>query len=320
MSQIPTYHSLLEASAHLRAPVVTIGNFDGAHRGHQAVFARVRELANARQSEAVALSFTPHPVRYFRPELPPFRLSTDAQKAELMGRYGLDALVLLPFNAALAHLSPKEFVQQVLRDGLHACRVVVGEGFAFGKGRAGRTEELIELCAHENIEVEIAQNIRIDHTEISSTRVRKALESADLAEVTRMLGRPYEIEGTVVRGDQRGRDLGFPTANIDSLNPLLPPNGIYISELTVERLGTLRSLTSIGTRPTFNGKDVRVETFVLDGQAEKSELELYGKSVKLSFRKFLRSEVEFESVEALVAQMHDDVAQAMKYYNSAHAD
>lgn len=319
MSQIPTYHSLLEASAHLRAPVVTIGNFDGVHRGHQAVFARVRELADARQSEAVALSFTPHPVRYFRPELPPFRLSTDAQKAKFMGRYGLDALVLLPFNAALANLSPVEFVQQVLRDGLHACRVVVGEGFAFGKGRAGRTEDLIALCAQANIEVEIAENIRIDHADISSTRVRQALEGGDIAEVTRMLGRPYEIEGTVIKGDQRGRDLGFPTANIDSANPLLPPNGIYISELAVERLGSLRALTSIGTRPTFDGKDVRVETFVLDGQADPAALNLYDESVKLSFRKFLRAELKFDSVDALVAQMHEDVVQAVEYFRDAPA-
>lgn len=320
MTQIRIYHSLNEASANLDAPVVTIGNFDGVHRGHQAIFARVRTLADARQSEAIALSFAPHPVRYFRPETPSFRLSTDSQKAEFMGRYGLDGVVLLPFNAAIAGLMPAEFVQQVLRDGLHASRVVVGEGFAFGRGRAGRTDDLIELCAHEGIEVEITKDIQFDDLEISSTRVRQALASADIAEATRMLGRPYQIEGTVVTGDKRGRALGFPTANIDSPNPVLPPHGIYISTLKIERLGTLQSLTSIGTRPTFNGKDVRVETFVLPGEAKKSELNLYGETVKLDFLAFLRPEEKFDSSEALVSQMNADVQDARDYFRNATAD
>lgn len=320
MTQIQIFKNLADASAHLKAPVVTIGNFDGAHRGHQAVFERVRALADARETEAVALTFTPHPVRFFRPEMPPFRLTTDTQKAQLMGRYGLDAVVLLPFDQALAGLTPKEFVQTVLRDGLHACRVVVGEGFAFGKGRAGRTDDLIKLCALENIEVEIATDIELGDAEISSTRVRKALAAADIADVTRMLGRPYQIEGTVVTGDQRGRDLGFPTANIDSPNPLLPANGIYITELTVERLGKLRSLTSIGTRPTFNGEDVRVETFVLAGEADPTDLDLYGELVQLDFIKHLRSEAKFDSAEALVEQMNDDVIQALAYYRDKVTD
>jgi riboflavin kinase/FMN adenylyltransferase len=318
MTEFRVFHSLADVAGQLKNPVVTIGNFDGVHRGHQAIFARVRELADERAdndgAEAVALSFSPHPVRFFRPDIPPFQLTTDEQKARLMERYGLDAVVLLPFNAALAGLSPQQFVQQVLRDGLNARFVVVGQGFVFGKGRSGGTEDLKALGAAEGIGVEIAGNVGSGEDAISSTRVRKALSRGDLAEIARLLGRPYRIGGAVVSGDKRGRELGFPTANIDSPNPLLPPNGIYVSRLHVPRLGSLRSLTSVGTRPTFSGEDVRVETFVLAGEAEVSELDLYDEQVELDFLEFLRPEEKFDSADALIARMHADVAEALEYF------
>lgn len=314
------YESLEAARQGLNAPatsagsVVTIGNFDGVHRGHQAIFSRVRALADARQEKAVALSFSPHPVRHFRPDLPPFRLTTDAQKAALVRRYGLDALVLLPFNAEFAALSPEEFVQQVLRDGLGASYVVVGEGFAFGKGRAGNTETLKELGGREDIKVEIAQVIAAEQAPVSSTRVRDSLKAGDVQRAEELLGRPFQLSGVVVHGDQRGRELGFPTANIDSPNPLLPAHGIYITRLYTPNYGPLESLTSIGTRPTFSGEDVRVETFVLAGQVEPAWIDLYDQEVELDFLAHIRPEEAFDTAESLVEKMHEDVAKARAYF------
>lgn len=320
MTEFQVYHSLQDAAAGFRdtagaGPVVTIGNFDGVHRGHQAIFAQVRALADARAAQAVALSFTPHPVRFFRPDIPAFRLTTDTQKARLIAAEHIDALVLLPFDAALAGWTPEEFVQQVLHQALRASCVVVGEGFHFGKGRAGSTDDLIRLGAERGIQVEVAHDIAADEEVVSSTRVRNALKHGDVALAANLLGRAFFIDGTVVQGDKRGRELGFPTANIQTPNPLLPAHGVYVSRLHVPRLGALRSLTSIGTRPTFAGEDVRVETFVLAGQVEPSELDLYGEDVTLEFLHYLRPELAFDSAEALIARMNEDLAAAIAYFD-----
>jgi riboflavin kinase/FMN adenylyltransferase len=204
MVQHRVFRSLEEASEALERPVVTIGNFDGAHIGHQAIFERVRQLADERDVAAVALTFSPHPVRHFRPNMPAFRLTTDEQKLSLLEQYGLDATVVLPFDDSVAGLTPEDFVEQVLTDGLDASYVVVGENFAFGKGRAGSTDDLRRLCADRGIDTEIASHVELDGDVVSSTRVRNELEQAHVDELVRLLGRPYRIVGEVVEGEQRG--------------------------------------------------------------------------------------------------------------------
>ncbi len=314
MRQHTVFRTLKEAAEALVAPVVTIGNFDGVHLGHQAILSRVRELADERGTAAVALTFSPHPVRYFREDAPAFRLTTNHQKLDLLDQFGLDATVMLDFDADLAALTPEQFVDQIIDEGLDATCVVVGSDFRFGKGRAGDTTDLERLCRERGIGAEIAAHVELDGEPISSTRVRRELAQGHMEEIVRLLGRPYRIEGEVVEGDQRGRKLGFPTANIATTNPLLPPNGVYATSLHVEGLPSLHSITNVGTRPTFGGDDVTVESFVLSHDADDVDLDLYGQNVELDFWKFVRHEKKFDSPEELVAQIKEDVSKVRSFF------
>lgn len=314
MTRTTVFRTLQEASAGLERPVITIGNFDGVHVGHQAIFERVRQLADERGVAGAALTFSPHPVRYFRPDIDSFRLTTDAQKFDLIGQYGLDTAVVLDFDDELSGLTPEQFVAKVIDEGLGAQYVVVGQDFAFGKGRAGSTDDLERLCAERGIETEIAADVCVDGEPVSSTRVRDELAAGHIAEIVRLLGRPYRIVGTVVEGDKRGRKLGFPTANIVPENPLLPPHGVYATSLHVEGMPTLQSITNVGVRPTFGGGDVVVETFVLSHGTDEVDLDLYGEAVELDFWTFVRPEIEFDGPKELVAQIEQDVAQVRDYF------
>lgn len=314
MVQQAVYHSLNETSRQLKRPVVTIGNFDGVHLGHQAIFEQVHRRAREHDSTSVALTFRPHPVRFFRPDTPPFRLTTERQKLDLLDEYGLDATVVVDFDEALAGLSPAEFVDEVLCDGLDARSVVVGQEFAFGKGRAGTTDDLERLCAERDIDAHIVPHVEFDGEPVSSTRVRKALAGADMQLAMRLLGRPYRIYGRVVRGDQRGRQLGFPTANIATDNPLLPPHGVYATTLHVDELPALHSITNVGTRPTFDGDAVTVETFILERDPDDDRLDLYGEDVQLDFWRHIRPEKEFDSADDLIAQIERDVELVRSFF------
>ncbi|MFP4597133.1 MAG: bifunctional riboflavin kinase/FAD synthetase [Persicimonas sp.] len=314
MRQHTVFRTLKEAAEALEAPVVTIGNFDGVHLGHQAIISRVRQLADERGTAAVALTFSPHPVRYFREGAPAFRLTTNHQKLDLLDQFGLDATVMLDFDADLAALTPEQFVDQIIDGGLGATCVVVGSDFRFGKGRAGDTADLERLCEERGIGTEIAAHVELDGEPISSTRVRRELARGHMEEIVRLLGRPYRIEGEVVEGDQRGRKLGFPTANIATTNPLLPPNGVYATSLYVDGLPSLHSITNVGTRPTFDGDTVTVESFVLSHDEDEVDLDLYGKRVELDFWTFVRDEQKFDSPEELVAQIEQDVAEVRSFF------
>jgi riboflavin kinase/FMN adenylyltransferase len=313
MVQHRVFRSLEQANEALDRPVVTIGNFDGAHIGHQAIFERVRRLADDHDREAVALTFSPHPVRHFRPDMPAFRLTTDDQKLSLLGQYGLN-VVVVPFDETLAGLTPEAFVDQVLSEGLDASYVVVGEDFAFGKGRAGSTDDLRRLCAEHGVDTEIAAHVRLDDEIVSSTRVRRELEQGHTEQLVRLLGRPYRIVGEVVHGDKRGRKLGFPTANISPQNPLLPPHGVYATTLHVPGITSLHSITNVGVRPTFEGTNVTIECFVLNHDPDEIDLDLYGQHVELDFWRYMRAEKTFDKPEQLVAQIQDDIAQVRAYF------
>lgn len=300
------FRRLTTAKSGLDRPVIAIGNFDGVHRGHQAVFEQVTSRANRDAVDSAALTFDPHPVRLFKPNTPPFLLTPIEERAELIARCGGTGTIALNF-ASIAPLSPEEFVSQVLHEGIGASCVMVGEDFRFGKGRAGDIDTLRELGANHGIDVAPIQQVKLDEDVISSTRIRESLRKADLPTVTRLLGRHWGLHGEVVHGDARGRDLGYPTANVETPPRLLPPDGIYAT--TIDAKGNVwKSATYVGTRPTFDGEGRNVEVFVLDAPDEG--LDLYGEDVRVEFVGHVREDAKFESAEELIAQMDRDVAAA----------
>ena len=296
------FRDLETAGEALSNPVVTIGNFDGVHRGHQTIFDWVAQTARTRSVPSVALTFVPHPVRFFKPDAAEFRLTTDAEKFRLIESAGLDSIVALTFDGHIASLEPEEFVAHILHEGLGAAGVAVGANFRFGKGRSGTTDDLKRLADDQGIESKIFSEVTVDDQAVSSTRIRDALREGRVSEAASLLGRPYRLSGTVVRGEQRGRELGYPTANIEAEH-LVPGHGIYAAELMVDG-ESFPAATSIGVRPVFEGTNRTVEAYVLDAP---SEFDIYDRDVQLDFHAYIRAERDFESAEALVEQMNRDI-------------
>lgn len=302
------WRSLDEVPADLGPTAVVIGNFDGVHLGHRHVVSRAREIADERSLRVVAVTFDPHPMAVLRPEHAPTTLTTLEVRAELLAQAGADAVLALPFDRDVAAWPPEQFVQRVLVDGLHAAVVVVGANFRFGHRAAGDVATLREAGERSGF---TAEGIPLDGGPQvwSSTYVRMSLAAGDVSGAAEALGRPYAVRGVVVRGDQRGRELGFPTANVptDAMTAV-PPDGVYAGRL--RRLDTGESFPaaiSVGTNPTFDGDRYRrVESYVLD----RTDLELYGVEVEVSFVERLRGMVAFDSVEDLVEQMKADVERA----------
>jgi riboflavin kinase / FMN adenylyltransferase len=306
------FRTIEDAAGGLDRTILTIGNFDGLHLGHQTIISTVRELARRHDAKAVMMTFEPHPVAYFRPELAPRRLSPPAMKFDLASRYGLDAVVALEFGAELSSTSAEDFVVKILHEALHARVVVVGEGFRFGKGRAGSTDTIAEVGGPLGMEVIAHPPVEWAGEVVSSTRVREALAKGAIDDVTALLGRPYVLRGEVVPGDQRGRVLGFPTANIAADDMALPLDGVYATVLDVPGSGRLESITNIGLRPTFGGDERKVEAFVLSEVT--GELDLYGQQVDLELHAFVREERKFDSPQALIAQVTSDIDRVKAFF------
>ncbi len=303
-----------DAEQNLERSVVAIGNFDGVHIGHQAIIKRLHELAEIHAAKVVILTFDPHPAQFFRPESAPLQLSPGEQRLALLECYGVDATAELRFDAAFASMEPVEFVEQILRDSLTACAVVVGSDFRFGKKRAGTVEMLGELGKRYGFECEVCEPVVFEGEVVSSTRIRRAIADGRVEDATQMLGRWYAMFGTVVHGDARGRTLGFPTANLGSENPLLPADGVYATEFYVEGFEeSFLAVTNVGRRPTFGGGERMVETFVLDIK-EPAEFSIYGRWARVEFLKFLREDMTFTSAEDLVEQMEQDVLDARAFF------
>jgi len=308
LSAVEIWRSLADVPADLGGTVVTIGNFDGVHLGHRRVLARAREIADERGLPVVAIIFDPHPMAVLRPEHAPTQLTTVVRRAELLTEAGADHVLALPFDREMAAWSPEEFEQRVLVDALHAEAVVVGANFRFGNKAAGDVAALQSFGAEHGF---VAEGVTLDGGPMvwSSTYVRTCLAAGDVAGAAEALGHPYAVRGVVVQGDQRGRELGFPTANVptDGLTAA-PADGVYAGWLKRLDTGeTYPAAISVGTNPTFDGvRERRVESYVLD----RTDLELYGVEVEVSFVDRLRGMVAFESVEKLVEQMHADVDRA----------
>ncbi len=306
------WQGLDEVPAGWGESVVTIGVFDGVHRGHQRIVQRAAELGGRLGLPVVAVTFDPHPDEVIRPGSHPPFLSSARRRAELLAGLGVDAVCVLPFTLDFSRIDPDEFVRTVLVEQLHAAAVVVGEDFRFGHRATGDVPLLDKLGEKYEYTAEGLPLLVLDDMTISSTVIRTLLTAGEVAEAARLLGRPHRVEGVVVRGHQRGRQLGFPTANVESPpHTAIPADGIYAGWLaTLDEAGEETSrwpaAISIGTNPTFNGQVRTVEAYALD----RTDLDLYGLHAAIDFAVRLRGTLRFESVDALVDQMRIDVDQA----------
>jgi riboflavin kinase/FMN adenylyltransferase len=300
----------------LTGAVVAIGNFDGVHRGHQAVMAQARDIAADLGAPVVALTFEPHPRNLFQPDAEPFRLNSLRSKAHHMEALGIDGLVVLHFDRALATKTAEDFITDVLADGLKARHVIVGEDFAFGKGRAGNVGLLQSMAMDYGFAVTPAVQVRdADGSIISSNTIRGFLKEGRPDAAARLLGRPWEVDGRVVHGDARGAELGFPTANVRMEGCLLPCPGVYAVRAGIDEGAEttwLDGAANFGVRPQFDGDDVRLEVFLMDFSGD-----LYGRTLRVAFIGFLRPEAAFEDIDALIVQMNRDVAEARELLNAA---
>jgi len=295
--------------------VVTIGVFDGVHRGHQRIIARAAGAAARLGVSLVVITFDPHPAEVIRPGSHPTLLCTPARRAELLAGLGADAVCVMPFTVEFSRLDPEEFVRQVLVDRLHAAAVVVGENFRFGHRAAGDVALLAELGEKYGFAADPAPLLQDDGVKISSSLIRQKLADGDVTGAAGDLGRPHRVEGVVVPGQRRGRALGFPTANLDTFpHTAIPADGVYAGWLSTlgERDGQeyegdrWPAAISIGTNPTFDGQDRVVEAYALD----RDDLELYGVHVGVDFAARLRGMERFGSAAELAEQMRRDVDQA----------
>ncbi len=303
----------LEQVPALTRSVVTIGNFDGVHRGHRGVLGAMVADARRLDSTSVAVTFDPHPARLHRPESAPPLITGLADRLELLAETGLDATLVVHYTREFAAQEPEEFVRRYLVDALRAAVVVIGRDVRFGRGNSGDLRTMVELGKRHGFEVQVISDVHGGPDPVrrwSSTWVRELLAVGDVGGAAEILGRPHRVRGVVVRGDARGRELGFPTANLGpAAQGMIPADGVYagwmrrVGHPADAPDGYLPVAISIGTNPTFDGHERRVEAHVPD----RSDLELYGEEVVVEFVAMLRPTWKFDSVDALIAQMRVDV-------------
>lgn len=288
----------------IQGGVITIGNFDGVHRGHAALLERVRQRADQLGGPAVAMVLDPHPATILRPEFAPKRLTEIQTRAELMDRLGIDALVVCKTSRQFLGLTAQQFFSSLVQNRLQALAMVEGPNFFFGRDRGGNIEVLTDLCRQASIELHIVEPLHVGTQMISSTRIRCLLAEGAVHEAAELMGHPHEVSGTVTKGDQRGREIGFPTANLAGIELVLPGHGVYAGYLATatERYP---AAIHIGPNPTFESHgDSKVEVHALDYDGD-----LYGQTVQIEFLHHVRGIEKFESPEALVAQVHKDIAE-----------
>lgn len=301
------WRSLDDVPTDLGRTAVAIGVFDGVHAGHRAIVERARAAAAEDGARTVVISFDPHPNAVVRPDQTPQMLTTVDQRAALLGGLGVDALLALPFTRELSQLTAEEFVEQVLVSRLHASHVVVGANFRFGHKAAGDVALLRREGDEFGFGVDAVELLGGEEP-VSSTRVRALVAEGDVAAAAAALGRPHLVQGPVVRGDARGRELGYPTANVDvAASMAVPADGVYAGWLVRADGTRLAAAISVGTNPTFDGTERRVEAYALD-----VDLDLYGEVVSIEFVERLRGMVRFNSVDELLVQMAQDVVDSRR--------
>ena len=291
----------------LRGSIVALGNFDGFHLGHQAVVNRAIALGFHERRSVIVATFDPHPVRFFKPDVPPFRLTNLDQRERLFAHAGADAMLVFRFDAELASMDADAFVAEILARRLGVAGVVTGDDFSFGKGRTGDVDLLRKLGEQHGVRAEAVAQVMIDGERVSSGRIREALAAGDPGTATHLLTRPFAVEAVVERGDGRGHALGYPTANVSLGRYQRPAYGIYAVRIRLDDNSEHSGVASFGVRPTFEEGEEYLETFIFDWEGD-----LYDRTIEIGLIAYLRPEAKFDSVEALVEQMRKDEAEARR--------
>lgn len=291
----------------LRGAVLALGNFDGFHLGHQAVVSRAIALGFHLRRPVIVATFDPHPVRHFKPDIPPFRLTSLDQRESQFAHAGADAMLVFRFGAELASTSAEDFVSEVLAKQIGAVGVVTGEDFTFGKGKGGNAAVLKQMGAEHGIAAEAVGAVLMDGKRVSSGLVREALAAGDPAEATHLLTRPFAIQGVVEPGDQRGRELGYPTANVRLGDYQRPRYGIYAVRVRLDEDHEYAGVASLGIRPMFDPPVELLETYIFGFNGD-----LYGRTIEVELHHYIRPEEKFDSMDALVEQMRADEAEARR--------
>ena len=302
------YRSLAEIPADFGPCATTIGNFDGVHKGHQEILRRVVEIARSEGWRSAAVTFHPHPTTLVAPQRAPLLLTTPEQRARLIEQHGIDEVLILPFDSAIAHLAPEDFVRDSLAGKLTARASLVGDNFRFGYRAAGDLNPLEELGAKYSFETDVVPPVTWRHRTISSSAIRVAIVEGNVSLACRMLGRPYALEGRVVHGAGVGSKQTVPTLNLQTDAEVLPKVGVYVTR-TRDHGRAWPSITNVGYRPTFNGHGLSIETYLLTALNGPAPSE-----ISVEFLRWVRDERKFESPEALKAQILRDVARAQAYH------
>ena len=309
MKTLQTYQGLSQDD---KGAVIALGNFDGLHRGHQAVISKAKALANDLGAPLGIGLFRPHPFRFFKPDADPFRLMSADIRAQVMAELDVDFLYEIPFDNTLRDMDDTQFVEQVLHQGLGIAHVIVGEDYGFGKNRCGNVESLTRLCKARGIGVTAMGLVGLHefYGKYGSTEIRKALQQGDVFHAAHMLSRPWIVDGIVQKGEQRGRTINFPTANLEFGDLVRPKFGVYCVEVRLENTDTwLPAVANTGNRPTVGGEEARLEVHILD-----FDKDIYGQHIAVRFRSFIRPEQKFESFDALRAQIAKDANSARRVF------
>lgn len=296
-----------------RRPVVVLGNFDGLHQGHRALLAEARRLVP--ESPVLVFTFHPHPAEILAERERFRRLFSENQQLDLLQRFGADAVYLQKFDRAISELEHQDFLA-LLEHHLRPAGLVVGFNFRYGRGRKGSVETLKAWSAEKSILLKVVSPVMVGGENVSSTRIRDHLLKGEIEQANALLGFSFFVEGLVVRGAQRGRDLGFPTANVDLPDTLAPLSGVYVTRLMLSGTENFAAISNLGTAPTFDKNDPRLETFVLD-EAYRSQ-QIYGLSVRVEFLKFLRPEKKFVNPDELKQQIALDIKEAREVHDDFH--
>ncbi len=296
----------------LKNPVVTLGNFDGVHLGHQRIFGRVKEEASKLHGEAVVITFEPHPLKVLAPERFLPLLTPHRKKMMLIEKSGIQTVLCIEFTPAFSEISPSEFIKNILVEKVNVRRVIIGYNYRFGKGQKGDVQVLKEAGRAFNFEVEVVEPLKVGQTIVSSSKIRDLIRRGEVEEASRLLGRDYPIAGKVVRGAKRGGTLGFPTANLEISDELYPKTGVYAVEVAWHQ-EHFDGLANVGLNPTFSSekgqdpKPISLEVYILNFNRD-----IYGDDVQVAFRRRIRDEVRFDSPAQLVDQIQKDIQWAQE--------
>jgi len=298
----------LEIAVKFANPILTIGNYDGLHLGHRRIIERIKLKAREQKGTSMLMTFHPHPLTILKPEKFVGLITPLHVKRRLIEEAGIDVLFIVPFTDEFHLINPELFVDSLLMEKLGIKGLIVGYDFKFGKGGKGNVEYLASKSTEYGFFFEIQAAITLDGEKVGSNRIRKMIQDGDVRKAAAHLGRPYMIEGTVIKGDGRGRTIGFPTINLKSDFPLIPKRGVYISMVEIDGK-KFSAVTNIGYNPTFDGQGLTIETYILDFSQD-----LYGREIALYFLNRIRDEVKFSSVDELKSGIWKDVETAREYF------